>query len=75
MSRLPRITGKEALSALLRAGMVQVHVRGSHHYLKWPEGSIPVGVPVHAGKILKVGTLKNILDQAGLSVDVFYKLL
>ena len=75
MSRLPRVTGDDAVSALLRGGMYVSHIRGSHHYLRWPNGSRLVSVPVHAGKTLKVGTLSNILNQAGLSVDVFIKLL
>ena len=75
MSRLPRVTGKDTVSTLLRAGMTISHVRGSHHYLKWSDGTTLVCVPVHAGKTLKVGTLKSILDQAGLSVDTFIDLI
>ena len=75
MSRLPRITGKDTLAALLRAGMVQSHVRGSHHYLKWPKGTILVCVPIHAGKILRIGTLRSILEQSGLDIDSFLELL
>ena len=75
MSRIPRVTGKEALAALLRGGMVQGHVKGSHHYLRWPDASRFVSVPVHSSKTLKLGTLKNILEQAGLSADDFIKLL
>ena len=75
MSRMPRVTGEETMAALLRGGMKKSHVRGSHHYLRWPNGARLVSIPVHAGKILKIGTLTNILDQAGLSVDAFIKLL
>jgi predicted RNA binding protein YcfA (HicA-like mRNA interferase family) len=75
MNSLPRVTGKETLAALLRAGMEQSHVRGSHHYLKWPNRTSLVCIPVHAGKTLKIGTLKNILDQAGISTNAFIDLL
>ncbi|MDR0220780.1 MAG: type II toxin-antitoxin system HicA family toxin [Lachnospiraceae bacterium] len=75
MSRLPRVTGKDALAALLRAGMVESHARGSHHYLKWHNSSTLVTVPVHSGKTLRIGTLSNILSQAGISVDKFISLL
>jgi predicted RNA binding protein YcfA (HicA-like mRNA interferase family) len=75
MSRLPRVTGKDTLAALLRAGMVESHVRGSHHYLKWPEGTGLVTVPVHGGKTLRIGTLNSILNQAGISIDFFVSLL
>ena len=75
MSRTPRVTGKDTLTALLRAGMVQSHVRGSHYYLKWSKGSSIVCVPVHSGKVLRIGTLKNILEQSGLTIDEFMKYL
>jgi predicted RNA binding protein YcfA (HicA-like mRNA interferase family) len=75
MSRLPRVTGKDAMAALLRAGMVESHIRGSHHYLKWPKGTSVVSVPVHVGKTLRIGTLNNILSQAGISIDYFISLL
>jgi len=72
MSRLPRVTGKDTLAALLKAGMVESHIRGSHHYLKWPKGRMLVSVPVHAGKTLRAGTLSNILQQAGIFVMIIY---
>ena len=75
MSRMPRVTGKDTVTALLRAGMVKSHVRGSHFYLKWPNGVLLVCIPVHTGKTLRLGTLKNILDQSGLSIDNFIDLL
>ena len=75
MSRVPRVTGADTVAALLRGGMERSHIRGSHHFLRWPNGSRFVSIPVHAGKTLKVGTLAGILDQAGLSVDAFIKLL
>lgn len=75
MSRMPRVTGKEVMSALTRKGYRLIHIRGSHHYLEPPDGQGLVSVPVHAGKIIKPGTLKSILDQAGLSVNEFIELL
>ena len=36
---------------------------------------VTVTVPVHAGENLKPKTLSAILDQAGLTVDEFVKLL
>lgn len=32
MSRLPRVTVREVMAALRRAGFVPDHTRGSHHY-------------------------------------------
>lgn len=75
MSRIPRVTGKEIIAALTRNGYRLIHIRGSHHYLEPQNGQGLVTVPVHAGKIVKPGTLKSILEQAGLSVDEFIELL
>lgn len=75
MSRLPRITGREVLGALKRAGFVEVRIDGSHHHLHREGGSGVVTVAVHAGKVLKPGTLRSILRQAGLTVEELTVLL
>ncbi|MDK2854801.1 MAG: hypothetical protein PWQ41_350 [Bacillota bacterium] len=69
MTRLPRVTGKDVLKALLRLGFTVDHIEGSHHYLRPKGGGRLVTVPVHAGEILPLKTLKTILDQAALTVD------
>lgn len=38
MNRLPRIRGRDLLKALQRAGFEVVRVRGSHHFLRHPDG-------------------------------------
>lgn len=73
--RQPRISGKDAVSALNRAGFKELYVEGSHHYLEQPDNKALVTVPVHTNKILKPKTLKSILIQAGLTVDQFIELL
>lgn len=75
MSRLPRITGCEALGALKRAGFVEVRITGSHHHLYREGGSSIVTVAVHAGRVLKPGTLRSLLRQAELTVEEFTGLL
>lgn len=74
--KLPRITGKEAERALLRAGWYLHHSKGSHSYYKHPD--FPrrrVTVPMHAGETLAPKTLGSILEQANLTVEEFVKLL
>ncbi len=75
MTRLPRATGREVLAALQRDGFVLTHVRGSHHYLRKPDVSGLVVVPVHGGQDLPAGTLRSILRQAGMTADELRKLL
>jgi len=76
MPRQPRISGSDAARALTRAGWQLARQRGSHVLLRHPDrpGRM-VTVPVHAGRILKPKTLASILEQAGVTVDDFRRLL
>jgi predicted RNA binding protein YcfA (HicA-like mRNA interferase family) len=74
MPRLPACKPAEVIRALLRAGFFLDHSTGSHRYFRHSTRPGIVTVPFHR-KDLKRGTLKSILDQAGLSVHEFLKLL
>ncbi|MHB8618320.1 MAG: type II toxin-antitoxin system HicA family toxin [Chloroflexota bacterium] len=74
MPGLPRVSGKRVLNALIRAGFVESHVRGSHHYLRRPAGGLVI-VPLHGNRDLPLGTLRAILRQAELTEDEFQALL
>jgi predicted RNA binding protein YcfA (HicA-like mRNA interferase family) len=74
--KLPRVTGHEVVRALERAGFVSDRQHGAHVILIHPQRRTRrVSVPVHAGKTVKLGTLKGILDDAGLSPEEFAQLL
>jgi predicted RNA binding protein YcfA (HicA-like mRNA interferase family) len=76
MTRLPAVTAGEVVRARERAGFVVVRSSGSHHRLVHPhEPTRATTVSVHAGKTLKRGTLRNIIKQAGLTVEEFVRLL
>ena len=47
---------------------------GSHHVLAHPDGRTLV-VPVHAGRDMPRGTLRNVLALAGLTAGELRKLL
>jgi predicted RNA binding protein YcfA (HicA-like mRNA interferase family) len=75
MSRLPRITAEELVRALKRLGFVEVRQSGSHLVLKRAAPPGRVVVPVHPGRILKLGTLKAILDEGDVELgDLISKL-
>jgi predicted RNA binding protein YcfA (HicA-like mRNA interferase family) len=62
--------------ALEKAGFVVKRVKGSHFILAHPDdASRRATVPVHAGQTLKVGTLRSVLQQAGLTEDELVALL
>ena len=75
MPRLPRIAARELLSALRRDGWYVIRQDGSHVRLAHPERTSKVTVAIHAGAIVKDGTLKGILDQASMSVGRLIELL
>jgi predicted RNA binding protein YcfA (HicA-like mRNA interferase family) len=72
--KLPRVTAKEALAALNRAGFEEVRQSGSHLMLRNPAG-VRVTLPIHPGKILHPAILRAILRDTGLSVEQFVALL
>jgi predicted RNA binding protein YcfA (HicA-like mRNA interferase family) len=74
MARLPRLTGKEVIAALQRVDFEVARVKGSHHFLRHPDGRVTV-VPVHAGEIIGPGLLAKILRDCDLTREKFLELL
>lgn len=68
MPKVPRITGREVVRALEKAGFTHIRTRGSHFYLYHYGRDRLVTVPVHSGKTLAPKTLKSILKQASLDI-------
>ena len=68
MSRAPRITGSELVTALAKAGFVVVRIRGSHHFLRHLDGRGTV-VPIHSGETIGPGLLHRVLRDCQLSVE------
>jgi predicted RNA binding protein YcfA (HicA-like mRNA interferase family) len=65
MTRLPRLTGKELIRILRTLGFEVVRNRGSHFFLRHPDGRVTT-VPVHSGEILGPGLLRSILRDLEL---------
>ena len=73
MSGLPRVSGRETVRILEKAGFRVRRQHGSHIILRRDNPFAQTVVPDH--KELDRGTLRAILRQAGLSVDEFTKLM
>jgi predicted RNA binding protein YcfA (HicA-like mRNA interferase family) len=74
VTRLPVVSGRQAVAALGKIGYQVDHQRGSHIILR--QAHPPhrrLTVPDH--KTLAKGTLRAIIRQAGLTVDEFIALL
>jgi len=74
MSKLPRITGKQLIAALRKAGFLEIRVRGSHHFLRHPDGRCTV-VPAHRGETIGPGLMSKILADSELTRDELIDLL
>jgi predicted RNA binding protein YcfA (HicA-like mRNA interferase family) len=72
MAKLPRVTGKEMMSLLLKQGFELKRVRGSHHFLE--RALVRTTVPVHGSRPLKIGTLRSILRDIDMTPAEFERL-
>ena len=72
---LPVVSGRETIKALRKAGFEVVRQRGSHVRLEktTEDETIKLTVPLH--KTLKKGTLRRIIQDAGLTIQEFNRLL
>lgn len=74
MSRHSAVTGKSLILALRKIGFDVLRVKGSHHFLRHPDGRTTV-VPVHAGETLGPGLLSKILRDTEQTRDELEDLL
>jgi len=66
----PVCNAKEATRLLGRCGFALIAQKGSHQKWRHPNGR-QVIVPCHGSKPIPIGTLKSIIEGAGLSVEEF----
>jgi len=74
MSRLPAITGLGLIKALQKFGFEVIRRRGSHHFLRHPDGRCTV-VPVHRGETIGRGLLAQILKDCEITRDDLREML
>ena len=74
--RLPSVTARDVIRVPQKAGFSIVRTTGSHFRLVHDtEPTRQTTVPVHKGKDIPRGTLRDIIKQAGFTVDEFIDLL
>jgi len=74
MPKLPRLTAREIIAALEKAGFSLARQSGSHMIYKNEAGK-RVTVPFHAAKTLHPKLLKSILRDADVTVEKLEGLL
>ncbi len=71
MTRLPALTYSQVVKRLRTAGFVfDRQAKGSHEIWYNPQTHRRTTIPHHPGT-LPIGTLRAIIDQAGMTVDEF----
>ena len=74
MPRLPRVTARQIIAVLEKAGFGLARQSGSHMIYKNAAGKRAT-VPFHASKILHPKVLKSILRDADISAEDLEELL
>jgi predicted RNA binding protein YcfA (HicA-like mRNA interferase family) len=74
MSKFPSLSGKEIISILKKTGFKVERQRGSHVFMKHPDGRVTV-VPMHSGETIGAGLLSKILRDVEMTKDDFLKIL
>jgi predicted RNA binding protein YcfA (HicA-like mRNA interferase family) len=73
MPKLPRISGREAVRALEKAGWEVARQRGSHVVLIKPGSIYTLSLPLH--RVLGPGLLRDQIRKAELTIEEFIDLL
>ena len=66
MSNFPALNGTRLIQLLRRIGFEVVRIKGSHHFLRHPDGRCTV-VPVHRGETVGRGLLAQILRDCEIT--------
>ena len=74
MSKHSAITCKSLILALRKLGFDVKRTKGSHHFLRHPDGRTTV-IPVHSGESLGPGLLAKILRDVEKTRDELEELL
>ena len=73
MPKLPVVSARDCIRALSKVGFYTARQRGSHISLRRDDPPGRITIPNH--RELKPGTLKRILNDAGLTTQEFIDLL
>ncbi|WP_045215653.1 type II toxin-antitoxin system HicA family toxin [Desulfonatronovibrio magnus] len=73
MTRLGGYSGTGVVRAFQSAGWKVVRKKGSHVCMEKPGHESILTIPVHKGKDVKKGTLRNLIKDAEMTVDEFLK--
>jgi predicted RNA binding protein YcfA (HicA-like mRNA interferase family) len=64
---MKQISGKDLTRIVERHGWTLLRINGSHHIYGKSSSIVRLSIPVHANRPVKLGLLRHLLKQAGLS--------
>jgi predicted RNA binding protein YcfA (HicA-like mRNA interferase family) len=74
MSTLPAFSGLRLIKALRKLGFEVIRQKGSHHFLRHPDGRCTV-VPVHRSETIGRGLLAQIIKDCETTIEELKKLM
>jgi predicted RNA binding protein YcfA (HicA-like mRNA interferase family) len=73
--KLPVVQSKDLVRVAQKLGFVMDRQRGSHAVYYRDRDRARVVIPIHAGRDVPPGTLRDIIEDLGVTVDEFRALL
>jgi len=70
MSNIPSLDGRRMLKILRKFGFEVIRIKGSHHFVRHPDGRSAV-VPVHGKESIGVGLFHKILKDCEITLTEF----
>ena len=70
MSNVPSLDGRKMLKMLAKFGFEVIRIKGSHHFVRHPDGRSAV-VPVHGKESIGVGLFHKILKDCEITLTEF----
>ncbi len=74
MVKLPRLSGREVIEVFKRDGWMVDRIEGSHHILVKAGHEATLSVPVHGRQEIRLGLLKRLIRDAGMTNKRFTEL-
>ncbi|MDI6709044.1 MAG: type II toxin-antitoxin system HicA family toxin [Methanobacteriota archaeon] len=75
MPKLPVVTGDKVIKAFSKVGWSVARQRGSHVIMVKENSVVTLSIPVHKNRPVKRGLLRDLIRDAGLTVEQFCELL
>jgi len=73
MTKLPILTAREVIKTLRKLGFQKTRQKGSHAFFTHKDGRTTV-VPIHKGRDIGKGLLREIIDEIEISPDEFVRI-